>query len=406
MELIEGRNLKEVLAERGRLAADEACAIASQAASALEAIHATGIVHRDVKTSNLMQESSGRVYVTDFGIATRGGPGTAGLAAGYVAGTPEYMSPEQAQGLTLDARSDVYALGVVLFELLSGRLPFQGGDTAETLLKQVQEPPPLAALDALDVPPSLRELLGRLLAKHPPDRPGSAGAAASQTVTLVPRRRLAARWAVPVAVLTIVAVAGWELVTRTHRFAALLPDSQETQPAPTTTRSEREAIPSAAHARQRASGRGPTATLGAPTPAPALPEAAEPASDDTTATTATQSQAELRHLDPNPANDRLADSRPSQPRPSEAAEAPAEPPKPAPPVVGHLQLGVAPWADVIVDGVPLGTTPMEPVPLPAGTHTARLIHPDFQPLVRKVTIRPGETTPLRIDLRLDGIRNR
>ena len=103
------------------------------------------------------------------------------------------------------------------------------------------------------------------------------------------------------------------------------------------------------------------------------------------------------------------EARPTDSQPSVVADAPEgleRQPEPAPTPVGHLQLGIAPWADVIVDGVSLGTTPMEPVPLEAGTYTARLVHPDFQPLVRKVTIRPGETTPLRIDLRLDGIKNR
>jgi serine/threonine-protein kinase len=85
-------------------------------------------------------------------------------------------------------------------------------------------------------------------------------------------------------------------------------------------------------------------------------------------------------------------------------------PQPAPDLppaaVGHLRLGIAPWAAVTVDGVALGTTPLAPVTLSPGTYTARLVHPDFRPFVRKVTIRPGETTPLRVDLRLDGIRNR
>jgi len=163
-----------VLADRGRLASGEASAVALQAAAALEAIHARGIVHRDVKTANLIQDVAGRVYVTDFGVATGGGPGSAGLATGYVAGTPEYMSPEQAQGLRLDARSDLYALGVVLFELLTGDVPFRGGSTAETLVRHVQQPLPIEALAAADVPEGLPTLVEQLLAKQRDDRPRSA----------------------------------------------------------------------------------------------------------------------------------------------------------------------------------------------------------------------------------------
>jgi serine/threonine-protein kinase len=97
------------------------------------------------------------------------------------------------------------------------------------------------------------------------------------------------------------------------------------------------------------------------------------------------------------------ETEPPAAAPLVAATEDAAPPGPA---VGHLQIGVVPWANVSLDGVRVGTTPLAPVALFAGTYTARLEHPDFKPLVRKVTIRPGQTTPLRFDLRQDAIRNR
>jgi eukaryotic-like serine/threonine-protein kinase len=405
MELIDGRNLRDVLAERGRLDPGEACAVAAQAAAALDAIHARGIVHRDVKTANLIRDAAGRVYVTDFGVATGGGPGTAGLAAGYVAGTPEYMSPEQAQGLRLDARSDLYALGVVLFELLTGDVPFRGGSTAETLVRHAQDPLPTYALDAAQLPHGLRDLIERLLAKPRELRPASAADVAvalrslaeaegpsalpvsatattvvSKTLTLPPRARRslipAGAWAAATLALALGLASGLRREPSS---------SAPSLPAPMVD------APASVRPAQRLVKRPPRRSAAVPVshappdPAPAVPREATPI--------------EPTLIEPTPA-----------PQTVTARSAELPPPAPTAPAhvtgVGHLQLGIAPWADVLVDDVPVGTTPLAPVPLRPGRYTARLVHPDFQPYLRVVTIRPGQTTPLRVDLRLDGIRNR
>jgi serine/threonine-protein kinase len=410
MELIDGRNLRDLLAERGPLDPGEACAVAVQAAAALDAIHARGIIHRDVKTANLIRDAAGRVYVTDFGVATGGGPGTAGLAAGYVAGTPEYMSPEQAQGLRLDARSDLYALGVVLFELLTGEVPFRGGTTAETLVRHAQDPLPTHALDAARLPESLRDLIERLLAKQRELRPASAADVAaalrsfahadgpstrpvsataptvvSNTLTLPPRPRRslvpAGAWAAASVALALAVTSG--LRREPSSSAPSLAGPVVGAPAivrlaetPVKPAPRRSARPPVSHA--------------TPDPAPAAP------------------------IEPTPIEPTPVEPTPMGPTPAPQAVTvtSAEPPPPAPTApadvagVGHLQLGIAPWADVLLDDVPVGTTPLAPVPLSPGRHTARLVHPDFQPYLRVVTIRPGQTTPLRVDLRLDGIRNR
>ena len=148
MELVEGRNLRELLRERP-IAWERAHAIALEIAKGLKAIHDAGIVHRDLKSSNVMIDAQGRVRLVDFGIA-RPQPGRAGhpqdgelTDSRHVVGSPEYMSPEQVRHGELDARSDIYSFGIVLFELFTGRVPFKGDTPYEVMTAQLKEPPPL-----------------------------------------------------------------------------------------------------------------------------------------------------------------------------------------------------------------------------------------------------------------------
>lgn len=166
MELIDGPTLREVLGARGRCSIEEALAIFGQFLRGLEAVHRAGIIHRDIKPGNLMLDGSGRVRLMDFGLARRVDRRRFTLA-GSVLGTPEYMSPEQAQGKTADERSDLYSGGVILYEMLCSRPPFEGKDTISILRKHVEsEPPPLAEL-APGTPPELVSVVERLLAKKP-----------------------------------------------------------------------------------------------------------------------------------------------------------------------------------------------------------------------------------------------
>jgi serine/threonine-protein kinase len=126
-EMIQGENLRRVLYERGVLPPHEVAQIGATLASALAIAHAQGVVHRDVKPHNVMLSANGRITLLDFGIARGAGIDMNTITAtGVMVGTPEYMSPEQFQGLRVDARSDIYSLGVVLYELLAGALPFRG----------------------------------------------------------------------------------------------------------------------------------------------------------------------------------------------------------------------------------------------------------------------------------------
>src|SRR5467141_2626213 len=147
MEFVEGRDLRVVLRERGKLPPDETVRIIAQVCRALESAHAAGVVHRDLKPQNIMLDAKDRVYVMDFGIAhSLETPGM--TQTGVLMGTPEYMSPEQAKGIKVDARSDLFALGIIFYEMLTGISPYKADTALATLLKRTQErPPPPAEVD-------------------------------------------------------------------------------------------------------------------------------------------------------------------------------------------------------------------------------------------------------------------
>src|SRR5262245_337986 len=176
MELIEGIDLKQVIRERkGGLPGLEAFDVSIQVAKGLQAIHDVGIVHRDLKAANLMRDRRGIVKLMDFGIAKEeNAVATAATAAGDIVGTPEYMSPEQARGHKVDARSDIYALAVVIHEIFCGEVPFRGDTPIVTIFKHIQDHALLEGPGAPDFPPPLVPVLKRGLAKEPGERFGSA----------------------------------------------------------------------------------------------------------------------------------------------------------------------------------------------------------------------------------------
>ena len=138
MDYIDGRDLKSILIERCKLAPEEAVPIVQQICRGLEAAHTEGVVHRDLKPQNIMVDGSGRVWVMDFGLARS--IEKAGMTrSGALMGTPDYMSPEQAHAEKVDARSDLFSLGIIFYEMLTGHLPFQADTMMATLLKRVQE---------------------------------------------------------------------------------------------------------------------------------------------------------------------------------------------------------------------------------------------------------------------------
>jgi serine/threonine protein kinase len=172
MELVEGETLADRIRREGRFDPDEAVRIAAGIAAALVVAHEAGIVHRDIKPSNVMLTPQGEVRVLDFGIASASGPTL--TASGVTIGTAAYLSPEQAAGGRATPASDVYALGVVLYEMLAGRPPFTGETAVAVAAAHVsQEPPPIEDV-APDVPHHLALACHHALAKEPHQRPATA----------------------------------------------------------------------------------------------------------------------------------------------------------------------------------------------------------------------------------------
>ncbi len=183
MELVDGEDLAQRL-ERGAIPVDEAIPIAVQVACGLEAAHERGIVHRDLKPANVRITPDGNVKILDFGLAKAvdpaGGSGAAQALSsptftspatemGMIVGTAAYMSPEQARGKPVDKRADIWAFGVVLYEMLAGRRPFTGETVTDALAAVVKEEPDWTALPS-STPPSLRRLIAQCLVKDPKQR--------------------------------------------------------------------------------------------------------------------------------------------------------------------------------------------------------------------------------------------
>jgi serine/threonine protein kinase len=405
MELVEGETLAARLRD-GPLAEAGAWDAVLQAAEGLAAVHRAGIVHRDLKPANLMVDRAGRVRLMDFGIA-RGAASGETATGGYAQGSPEYMSPEQARGRPADVRSDVYAFGVVIFELFTGRVPFRAETPVATLLQHLEARPPLE-----HVPAPLRALVGRALAKDPRERfPDGAALAdalraarAGRAAPVPPPER---RWPFGAAVaLLAVGVIAAVLAFRG-------PGRREVGPTPSPKLSpERSGIsPAVPPPASPSPNVGPTATPRATLSSP-TPPAPRPA--PVRATAEPTSRGATAHAGPAPAVPSTPPATPiPTPMPEPALggveEAPPVTPREgeAPPVEdGALLVVVRPWADISVDGIPRGQTPLAAIPLAPGPHRVLLTHPDYRPYPRRVVVEPGQTLRLVVDLRTDGVRRR
>lgn len=170
MEYLEGRTLGELLKQKGKFEVRASLEILVQVLNALQAAHQRGIIHRDIKPQNIMLDSRGRVKVLDFGVAKLIDSTTANTQVGSLLGTPAYMAPEQCLGQKLDQRADLFSTGVVLFQMLAGRLPFQADSIAGIIQRIMNDPtPPIHEFNP-DVPWSVERILETALAKEPADR--------------------------------------------------------------------------------------------------------------------------------------------------------------------------------------------------------------------------------------------
>ena len=172
MEYLQGRTLKQVIQKEGPLSPERAIAVAMQVLAGLRYAHEHGVVHRDVKPHNVLVGDDGRIKVTDFGIAHAGDPQM--TEVGSIVGTAQYLSPEQARGRSVGPQTDIYSLGVVVYEMLAGRVPFEGDSSVAIAMQHVSDdPPPLRSLAPL-VPESLAMVVGHAMLKDPAQRYGSA----------------------------------------------------------------------------------------------------------------------------------------------------------------------------------------------------------------------------------------
>lgn len=174
MRYMDGGSVDDLIYQ-GPVAPDRTLNILLQIAPALDYAHQSGVLHRDLKPSNILMDANGDAYLTDFGIARLLGEGSTSLTTTGVVGTPSYMSPEQAQGHDLDGRSDVYALGVVLFEMLVGSRPFEGETPYSVAVKHVTQAPPSAREKNPRLSTAIEQVLFKALAKNPHQRYQTAG---------------------------------------------------------------------------------------------------------------------------------------------------------------------------------------------------------------------------------------
>src|SRR5438067_1148108 len=233
MAYVEGSDLKTLLVREGKLPLRRALRIVGQIAAALDAAHARGLVHRDVKPANILVASDDRAYLSDFGVVKElAAAGT--TRTGSFVGTIEYCAPEQIEGKDVDARADVYALACVLYECVVGTPPFHRSSEVAVLNAHLHASPPKLSKAAPDLPPALEPLLAKALSKSPLDRYASCGEliaaarAAAPPETHVSRARLA----LSIGLLALAGLAGAALAVAVDRLAF---DGGKAAPLPATT---------------------------------------------------------------------------------------------------------------------------------------------------------------------------
>jgi len=221
MEFIEGRTLAEFLSGGRRPTPVQAAEIAQKICAAIAAAHAQGVIHRDIKPGNVMVTRDGTVKVMDFGIARMLGPETAPQTSA-VLGTASYLSPEQAQGGPVDARTDIYSLGAVLYELLTGRPPFTGDSSVAVAYKQVNETPAVPSSLSPAVPPAMDAVVMKALSKNPSNRYQSAEELSADLARAIAGRDVEATPLMP-------AFGGdaTQVISRPSSHTAVLPPAEE-----------------------------------------------------------------------------------------------------------------------------------------------------------------------------------
>lgn len=382
MERLKGKDLRQMLQGGWRPTPQQAAQIVRRVADALAYAHDKGVVHCDIKPANIFMVSRTSPKVLDFGIARVGHKPDGQQHSAFAAGSPHYVAPEQLRGEAVDRRSDVYSLGTVLYELLTGRRAF-GGSSLEEIVDAVQHQPPKPVLDINPtVPPTLAAIAERAMAKDPAQRFRSArqlSQALKQWMVDQPRKHKIDRvrrvrrvqW-VAVGALAAggaLAIAAW-----------LWPGTEDG--AVVATPSPAASAPVAA---------APASAAAAPAaPASAMADAASAAEAvaTTEAPASAPSAAVMAAATPSPAKRKLKD------RANQRATANAATPAAA--AKGVLHLAISPWGEVDVDGAPAGTAPpLNRLDLSEGTHTVTVRNADFPPYTTTVKITADQPAVLR-----------
>lgn len=400
MEHLEGPSLRQILDDHPPLTISRVLEIGAQVARGLAYAHEHGVVHSDVKPANVILVNGRRPKLTDFGIAR-----VAGAPTSELAGSPKYMSPEQVRGEALDGRTDIFSLGAVLYELLTGKQPFTGEDVAAIVRSVLEhDPPPPSTLDPR-VPSAVDEVLARMLAKRvedrytsarrvmrhlaglaealgaedrgravpepPPVRPAREPGGEETTVVLgdaeVPPPPRGRRHALAAAALAVVVAMAVTLVTREQASDAP-PPAARVAPSPPAV----AAVPQA-----------PTA------PAPEVPPAApaEKAIEPPPPPPVAKAPAPRPARRPAPAPAPIATLPEPEPLPK-ALPVPAE--------VATLQLAVSPWGEVFIDGESRGTTPpLSSIQVAPGTYRVEVRNSTLAPYRVDVSVGSGDTRRIK-----------
>jgi eukaryotic-like serine/threonine-protein kinase len=388
MERLYGSDLHDWLATRNKLAAKTIASMMARVADAVHYAHRRGLIHRDLKPSNIFLTRDLKPKVLDFGVALAQYSDTPLNASRQLIGTPNYMSPEQALGRPLDARSDVFSMGAILYELLTGQRAFDGSQVEETLTKVASQPPtPIYQLNP-EVPSELIEIVNRAMAKDASERYQSAAEMRNDLVLVAAREDAGRRPTLPPETSAPVlnrrsirlVVATLAVSVSIVILALEQPRRLQAPPAP-----------------------GPLPTVA--TPATVL-------ADATNANPAAGTSLSGQDSGPQPAG-RVEEppkplfvpiSPPPKPpklvvkavRPTPGAQALAPQIAPAPPADATVTLGIAPWGEIIVDGSSHGVSPpLTRLTLAPGAHTIEVRNGAAPPFISRLDLQPGQSVEVQ-----------
>jgi serine/threonine-protein kinase len=361
MERLHGQDLHEYLASGNRMSPRQAAAMMMRVADAIHYANKRGLVHRDIKPSNIFLSRDLKPKLLDFGTALAPVAESGPRASRQLVGTPNYMSPEQAKGESLDARSDIFSLGTILYELLSGRRAFDGRTIDETLDQVLAATPKAVEKLRPETPPALAHIVRRAMARDPMERyqkaselrnalaefvdesrPAAADASAHPIAprTTPPPARPRGPWYVAVALLALIVAGGAGLWAKREAPAPVAPQAE--------------------------------------VPVPINPPVAPPPTDEPAAPEPTQ-QVDAPKAEPKAAPRKRPETLP-----------------PPPTGDGTVAIAVAPWGEVIVDGAVRGVSPpLTQLTLPAGLYTIELRNGSSPPFVARIEVRPGEKLQLQ-----------